>query len=61
MCVSDLMSIRCKIDCEKIGVMGVIFMRILVIPDIHLKPHIYTRAKELINKGFADTFVVSTK
>ena len=32
-------------------------MRILVIPDIHLKPHIYTRAKELINKGLADTFV----
>lgn len=32
-------------------------MKILVIPDIHLKPHIYTRAKELINKGFADTFV----
>lgn len=32
-------------------------MKVLVIPDIHLKPGIFCRAKELLNKGIADVSV----
>jgi hypothetical protein len=32
-------------------------MKVLVIPDIHLKPYIFTRAKELLRDGIADTAV----
>lgn len=32
-------------------------MKVLVIPDIHLKPHIFLRAKELLEEGVADTAV----
>lgn len=32
-------------------------MRVLVIPDVHLKPYIFDRAKELMRKGIADTSV----
>jgi len=32
-------------------------MKVLVIPDIHLKPFIFSRAKEILNNGGADTTV----
>lgn len=32
-------------------------MKVLVIPDVHLKPFIFDRAKELMRKGIADTSV----
>lgn len=32
-------------------------MKVLVIPDIHLKPFIFSRAKEILNNGDADTAV----
>lgn len=32
-------------------------MRVLVIPDVHLKPYIFLRAKELLREGVADTAV----
>ncbi len=32
-------------------------MKVLVIPDIHLKPHIFDRADEILKKGLADTAV----
>ena len=32
-------------------------MKVLVIPDIHLKPYIFMRAKELLREGVADTAV----
>lgn len=32
-------------------------MRVLVIPDVHLKPFIFSRAGEIMNKGEADTAV----
>ena len=32
-------------------------MKVLVIPDVHLKPHIFDRAQQLINEGLADLSV----
>lgn len=32
-------------------------MKVLVLPDIHLKPYIFMRAKEIMNHGGADTAV----
>lgn len=32
-------------------------MKVLVIPDIHLKPYIFTRAKEILHKGDAEMAV----
>ena len=32
-------------------------MKLLVIPDIHLKPYIIIRAKELLKEGVADNSV----
>jgi hypothetical protein len=32
-------------------------MKILIIPDVHLKPFIFTRAKELLREGIADNSV----
>lgn len=32
-------------------------MKVLVLPDIHLKPYIFTRAKEIMKSGVADTAV----
>lgn len=32
-------------------------MRMLVIPDVHLKPFVFFRAKEILNKGNADIAV----
>lgn len=32
-------------------------MKVLVLPDIHLKPFIFARAKEILKDGGADTAV----
>ena len=32
-------------------------MKVLVIPDVHLKPYLFMRAKELMNRGAADRVV----
>lgn len=37
--------------------MGVYRMKVLVIPDVHLKPYVFARAKELLIEGIADTSV----